>query len=86
MFEVQSRKLVTSLVERTKSLQRKLTAGILQDHQDINRKSVVSLTSAAVPDPPPKKTAHLIFSIALVGFETVLPPHNPISETGLNQS
>lgn len=49
MFEVQSHKLVNSLVERSKSLQKKLTAGILQDHQDINKKSVVSLTSSAVP-------------------------------------
>lgn len=43
MFEVQSYKLVNSLVERTKGLQKKLTAGILQDHQDINKKSVVPL-------------------------------------------
>lgn len=48
MFEVQSRKLINSLVERTKRLQEKLTARLLQDHQDINKESVVSLTSAAV--------------------------------------
>lgn len=49
MFEVQSRKLINSLVERTKLLQKKLTAGILRDHEDINKESVVSLISAAVP-------------------------------------
>ncbi|TWW80505.1 Dynein heavy chain 7, axonemal [Takifugu flavidus] len=38
MFEVQSHKLVNALVERTKDLQQKLTARILQDHQDINKK------------------------------------------------
>lgn len=38
MFEVQSYKLVNALVERTRSLQKKLTAEILQDHQDINKK------------------------------------------------
>lgn len=59
MFEVQSRKLVNSLVERTKRLQKKLTAGILQDHQDINKKSVVSLTSAAVPKKKKKSTLNI---------------------------
>lgn len=39
MFEVQSHKLVNTLVERTKDLRQKLTARILQDHQDINKKS-----------------------------------------------
>lgn len=42
MFEVQSRKLANSLVELTQSLQKKLTAGILQHHQETNKKSVVS--------------------------------------------
>lgn len=67
MFEVQSRKLVNSLVERTKRLQKKLTAEILQDHEDINKKSVVSFISAAVP----KKIIEHIFSSALVGFGTL---------------
>lgn len=39
MFEVQSHQLVNALVERTKDLRHKLTTRILQDHQDINRKS-----------------------------------------------
>lgn len=63
MFEVQSRKLINSLVERTKLLQKKLTAGILRDHEDINKKSVVSLISAAVPKKKKKNSS------APVGFE-----------------
>lgn len=54
MFAVHSHKLVNSLVERTRDLQQMLTAQILQDHQDINNKSVVSIQSlssaAALPD------------------------------------
>lgn len=40
MFEVQSHKLVHSLVERVHKLQQKLAAWILQDHQKINKTSV----------------------------------------------
>lgn len=52
MFEVQSHKLVNALVERTKDLQQKLTARILQDHQDINKKFV----STFITMPPTSET------------------------------
>ncbi|KAM6934818.1 dynein axonemal heavy chain 7 [Xenentodon cancila] len=38
MFEVQSHKLVNSLVKRAQELQQKLATRILQDHQEINKK------------------------------------------------
>lgn len=50
MFEVQSHKLVNALVERTKDLQQKLTAQILQDHQDINKKFVSTITMPATSE------------------------------------
>lgn len=42
MFEVQSHKLVHSLVKRAQELQQKLVTRMLQDHQEINKKSVGS--------------------------------------------
>lgn len=40
MFEVQSDKLIHSLVAHAKELQQKLVTRMLQDHQQVNMKSV----------------------------------------------
>ncbi len=40
MFEVQSHKLIHSLVRRAQELQQRLVDRMLLDHQEINKKSV----------------------------------------------
>ena len=52
MFEVQSHKLIHSLVKLAQELQQKLITRMLQDHQEINNKSVGSLFSCLNTEQP----------------------------------
>ncbi|XP_047456328.1 dynein axonemal heavy chain 7 isoform X2 [Mugil cephalus] len=55
MFEVQSHKLIHSLVNRAQELQTKLVARMLQDHQEVNRKlcdEFKNISEKALSTPP----------------------------------
>uniref|UniRef100_UPI0037E73D97 dynein axonemal heavy chain 7 n=1 Tax=Semicossyphus pulcher TaxID=241346 RepID=UPI0037E73D97 len=55
MFEVQSHKLIHSLVKRAQELQQRLTTRMLQDHQELNKKLCIEfemIAEKALSTPP----------------------------------